>query len=180
MVYFNEIVIWLCINIEKTIPVLIITDLLFCIFVAMSNYRNSPCPVGYFCNEAVLEPTSCPDNGTYRNSTGAGSIEECFPCPRGYICPINATTSPLACLNGTFCPSGSVQPRLCQPGFYCPRSKYEIPCPPGFYCPLASSFYLHCPMGYYCDPLLLNGTGGVVKPSLCPKGVVFIRMLASI
>ena len=82
----------------------------------MSNFKISPCPVGFFCNEAIIEPTACPDNGTYRNSTGAGSIKECYACPKGYFCPFNATVSPIACLNGTFCPEGSVEPRICQPG----------------------------------------------------------------
>lgn len=84
----------------------------------MSNFKTSPCPVGYFCNEATIEPIACPENGTYRNSSGAASIEECFECPRGFYCPDNSTVSPIACLNGTFCPPGSVQPRICQPGRY--------------------------------------------------------------
>ena len=142
------------------------------LFPGMGDFRISPCPVGFFCNEAVIEPTSCPDNGTYRNSTGAGSVDECYACPRGYICPLNSTVSPIACLNGTYCPPGSAEPRICQPGFYCPRSMYQIACPAGFYCPLASSYPLQCPMGYYCDPTLSNGTGGVIKPSICPQGNV--------
>lgn len=146
----------------------------------MSDFSISPCPVGFFCNEAIIEATACPDNGTYRNSTGAGTIEECFACPRGFVCPFNATIAPIACLNGTFCPPGSVEPRKCQPGFYCPRSMYELPCPAGFYCPLGSSYHLQCPMGYYCDPTLLNGTGGVIKPSLCPKGNVDFQLNQSI
>ena len=146
------------------------------IFLAMGDFQISPCPVGFFCNEAIIKPTSCPSNGTYRNSTGAGSIEECFACPRGYICPFNATVSPIACLNRTYCPPGSVEPRICQPGFYCPRSMYELPCPAGFYCPLGSSYPLKCPLGYYCDPSLSNNrTGGVIKPTLCPKGNVTLK-----
>jgi hypothetical protein len=84
--------------------------------------------------------------------------------------------SPIACLNRTYCPPGSVEPRICQPGFYCPRSMYELPCPAGFYCPLGSSYPLKCPLGYYCDPSLLNNrTGGVIKPTLCPKGNVTLK-----
>ena len=68
----------------------------------MSDPEVSPCPVGYYCPEATWEPITCPP-GTYRDSTGAGNITDCFLCPAGYYCPdTNGTLAGIICDVGKY------------------------------------------------------------------------------
>lgn len=156
-------------------------------FVGTANYSTEPCPVGFYCLEATIKPTPCP-NGTYRDSHGARNITDCHLCPAGYYCPeTNGSIYGEACPNGTFCPPGSTAPRECMRGYYCNRSMSQMPCPPGYFCPNASSQPIRCPKGYYCDPKLncyndSNNEAGACEPKLCPNGklLVIVDILAGL
>jgi hypothetical protein len=95
------------------------------------------CAPGYFCpnatehdeliygDEGVVIGSSgskqspCP-GGTYRNTTKATTIEDCFGCPQGYYCPIDPT--------GASFPD----PLDCPVGHYClPEVDHPTPCPVG-------------------------------------------------
>lgn len=75
--------------------------------------------MGYYCERGTLQPVKCPP-GKYRAVLGGQSIDSCYDCEGGYYCPNYATTVPLACRNGTYCPKGSSEEEWCPPGFYCP------------------------------------------------------------
>ena len=51
------------------------------------------CPKGYYCVTGLDEPLPCPP-GTYSNSTGLVSADECRPCDGGMYCDGYALTSP--------------------------------------------------------------------------------------
>lgn len=71
---------------------------------------------------------------------------------------------PTVCVNGTYCPKGSISPTLCSPGFYCTaKSEKQIPCPAGFYCPGRSEYMYKCANGTYCPPQSAS-------PTKCPSG----------
>lgn len=140
-------------------------------FSGTADYTQNPCPVGYFCNEGVIEPQPCPP-GTFRNSTGAEDVAQCDACPAGFYCPLNGSDISFPCENGTYCPKGTVVPRLCEAGFYCPGARTMIPCPSGFYCPNATANRIPCPTGHYCpgnDNCTLT-EGGAISPTICPLG----------
>lgn len=102
------------------------------------------CANGTYCPSKSVQPTLCP-SGSYGSSRSANANESfacitcnpgyysvqglnnCFPCPAGYVCLGNTTTaSPLVTATDN--------------GFLCPQ---------GFYCPLKSSSATPCPMGTY-------------------------------
>lgn len=63
------------------------------------------CPQGYFCEEETTTPALCPD-GTFSNSYGLRSSDECIDCIEGYQCTGIATRS--ACDPGYYCPAKTV------------------------------------------------------------------------
>ncbi len=139
------------------------------------------CPSGYLCNKegiSDLTPFLCPimrycpagtnisipcPAGTFQNTTGAGSPDECKSCPGGHYCP-DQTPSPIVCKAATYCPPRSSSPTSCPGGYYCPaKTTYAISCPPGEYCPANSSRTYYCGRGTYCD-------GQNVLPTPCGNG----------
>lgn len=119
------------------------------------------CPEGFWCQNASIVPCL---SGTYRDVPGARSRQECFPCDGGYMCPDNATITPLPCPEAEYCPVGSVEPLECPGTFFCGVTT-EVPelCPGGYFCPNATDAPLLCPESRYCPP-------GVDRPYLCPRG----------
>jgi len=73
----------------------------------IDDYARHMCPVGHYCPTAgsTKDPIPCPV-GTYRNATGAISIDECWICPEGHFCSLGGTFA-LPCDSGYYCPSGS-------------------------------------------------------------------------
>ena len=123
----------------------------------------------------MLTPEPCPA-GTYRSETAGGNVTDCHICPAGNYCPLNASTAYIPCSNGSYCPNGTILPRFCVPGFYCPEAKVQIPCPSGFYCPAATPKRLPCPRGHYCPGVdnCTISTAGTVVPKICPAGKSYI------
>lgn len=81
---------------------------------SMSPYAGYKiCPRGYYCpNGTGLTWHKCPP-GTYSNTTGLQSADECLDCPPGKYCDgSNSTTFTGSCDAGYFCTSGvdSAQP----------------------------------------------------------------------
>lgn len=80
----------------------------------------------------------CP-KGTYRNQTGAGIVDDCWPCRAGYYCDLLGMTGPTdLCSPRYYCPdtakieSDSPSTHLCPAGFYCPRGTADpVACDPG-------------------------------------------------
>ena len=141
----------------------------------MGDYSSSPCPPGYFCENATRSLVACP-NGTYRDISGAKNIGDCFPCPAGYYCDKNATIGGVQCPSGTYCPAGTTLPTECMTGYYCNRSMTQEPCPAGYFCPNGSALPIKCPKGHYCDPrnhCYDNSSkidAGACYPRICPLG----------
>ena len=120
------------------------------------------CPKGFYCVTGSHMPQLCPP-GTYGNSTGLRSSEECLPCPGGYYCAGFGLPAPTG---------------LCDAGFFC-RSRATIPaptdgitgdiCPRGGYCPEGSTVQANCPLGTYG-----NSTGNRAKEDCvdCDPGLV--------
>ncbi|RUS80922.1 hypothetical protein EGW08_011303, partial [Elysia chlorotica] len=144
-----------------------------------------PCPVGQYCLKGN-GTAPCP-RLTYRDTTGAAVITDCFPCPAGFWCNYSgmADYSNNLCPPGYFCLEGD-EPRLCpagrmrdtpgainatdcplcRPGYYCPNdtdNTQGIPCRETFECPEGASIEIDCRPGYFC-----NGTTG--DPYICPGG----------
>ena len=98
--------------------------------------RNGPCPKGYYCPLGTQEPEKCPA-GTFRNTTGAASIEACYPCEPGSFCEYDGLVEP----------SG-----LCAEGWYCPANQMNskpsnFTCPEGHYCPEGTASPVECKRG---------------------------------
>ena len=93
---------------------------------------------GHYCIEGAVAPVQCP-SGTFRNTTGARSINECLDCQPGYYCGSYGLEKPSAkCEKGFYCPEGSKANvstpfgYQCSIGHYCPEgSAVPLPCPPG-------------------------------------------------
>lgn len=73
----------------------------------IDDYTRHMCPAGHYCPRAGSkeDPIACPP-GTYRNSTGAVDVDECWICPEGFFC-IEGSEYYEPCDAGYFCPAGS-------------------------------------------------------------------------
>ncbi|XP_046718698.1 zonadhesin isoform X3 [Silurus meridionalis] len=142
-----------------------------------SNVSSNPliCPEGYYCpNGSQLgRPVPCP-RGTYSNTQGLTSADECIVCPVGYFCGAHALVQPSGpCVPGFLCFLGATVPNptdnntgaLCPPGVYCQLGVREGDCSPGYYCDWGSSNPEQrlCPAGFYCP-------AGTDKPIACDPG----------
>ena len=87
-------------------------------FIQPCDWEAEPALIGI---KIFVLPTGIPVNEPfpYRCAAGLlGSHDEQYqlsalcqgPCPAGYTCPDSATTHPVLCVPGHFCPPGSVQP----------------------------------------------------------------------
>ena len=106
--------------------------------------KNGRCPTGHYCLEGTKAPAGCPP-GTFRNSTGARSVDECLDCTPGFYCKgynNSYVTGP------------------CAPGYYCPQgSRANVSKPHGYLCPSGHK----CPSGtadpQECEPGLSSSLG---------------------
>ncbi|KAG7471369.1 hypothetical protein MATL_G00123830 [Megalops atlanticus] len=146
------------------------------------------CPAGHYCPTGTVAPLPCP-LGTWSNSTGQKSPQECQPCPGGFYCASTGLTAPTgpcsggfyctqgavtpsptdgttggSCPEGHYCPIGTTQPVPCEPGTFITVTQATecSPCPPGWYC--VAGMMLLCPAGFYCP----EGTGQDWRA--CPEG----------
>ena len=107
----------------------------------------APCGSATFCLEGSAEETPCP-SGSYGTTPGQ-------PNPRcSAECPI-----------GTFCPAGSLLPRVCEAGSMCPEESTGLPspCPGGSTAPLGASSCATCAGGRV-------SSADLTACELCPVG----------
>ncbi|KAG8141531.1 hypothetical protein E2320_007142, partial [Naja naja] len=126
-----------------------------------TTVREYPCAPGHWCpsrKEAFL----CPP-GSYRTQPGAISLEDCLPCPPGFVCPD---------------PEKSGMPNVlglpCEAGYECPLgSSHPFQMPPwlSVWPPYrnATSVSSWCVYPYYCPP-------GSAQPQLCQAGYVALNV----
>ena len=95
----------------------------------------------------------CP-NGTF-SSTGQ---DKCTPCPVGYYCPSESTTSPVPCAVGTYAnETQSISCGDCPPGYSCKNtSDTPVLCADGTFSPGGRSECQVCPGGYRWDRTFVN------------------------
>jgi len=110
------------------------------------EFTTYPCPPGFYCPEATVNPTSCPAGTINPHYGGMSEAIDCRPCPSGEYCPSpNATEPEGPCDPAHYCPEGSTSPR-------------QIECPSQFYRVFPGARSLEdcalCPSGSYC----LNAT----------------------
>ena len=145
---------------------------------------GGPCPAGGYCDTGSYEAEPCPQ-GTYQNTTGSRTVDDCIACPIGYYCageaqpgvtgPCDAgfyctgkayTPQQFAAPAGYFTGVGYSAPEACDIGYYTPGPNYTecLSCPAGAYCPeQATDEYIGCPAGAYCEE-------GSYSYTLCPAG----------
>nr|XP_006824589.1 PREDICTED: multiple epidermal growth factor-like domains protein 11-like [Saccoglossus kowalevskii] len=141
----------------------------WCNDTGIVNYRQNPCPVGHYCERAMVYPEPC-TGGRMSTTTGRVSNEDCPLCTPGYYCPndtINVHGIP--CRPTYECPEGASIEVVCRPGHYCEGVTGDPPiCPGGYYCPLGSSFYTRCFFPKYCPE-------GSEVPVECPLGYMAVN-----
>ena len=107
-----------------------------------TSKSNDMCPHGHYCPIGSASPIPCPV-GTNSSSRGLLKESDCPSCVGGYYC--NNTGTILAvnkCVEGYFCPPGTVDPVNVETDLSCPR---------GSYCALGSWKPVECDAGYYQD-----------------------------
>ena len=67
------------------------------------------CPMGFFCPSQTQYGNQYPcSNGTFSNSTGLSTVDQCLPCSPGQYCGSTGLTQPTGnCSMGYFCGGGS-------------------------------------------------------------------------
>ncbi|XP_014845642.1 PREDICTED: uncharacterized protein LOC106919650 isoform X3 [Poecilia mexicana] len=126
------------------------------------------CPPGGYCPLASTSPIPCP-SGTFSNSSGLSSPEECVSCPPGFYCLGSNNTSPSGrCFPGFYCAGGSSSPiqNEVEEGFYSlVGAARPEPCPLGTFQPRrGAGSCVACQGGRLC-----NRTG-LSQPPVCPTG----------
>jgi hypothetical protein len=159
---------------------------------AAATTTGTDCNAGYYCEAGSTSGTSIPcPVATVRTTTGAGTLEECVACTKGYYCG-EATSVPTICPQGSYCVEGS------KTGVGCPIGTFGaslgltamatntgtsdtgcFDCFPGMYCSqvgLKAPDGL-CDMGYFCvskssTPNPTDGTTGnaCIAGGFCDMG----------
>lgn len=100
--------------------------------------KNGLCPKGHYCIAGTPSAQQCPP-GTFRNSTGAESVDQCLDCIPGWYCAGYGNAKPTD---------------LCDRGYYCPEfSRANNSKPTGYQCPVdykcvkGSANAVKCPEG---------------------------------
>ncbi|XP_016129048.1 laminin subunit gamma-2-like [Sinocyclocheilus grahami] len=133
------------------------------------------CPEGFYCpNETQSgNPVPCP-KGTYSDSLGLISAEQCLLCPMGHFCGSDGLSEPSGpCAPGFLCfvqatvpnPTDNSTGTLCPPGAYCLLGTRAGECSAGYYCDWGSNSPEQslCPASFYCPT-------GTHKPLACTAG----------
>ena len=146
-------------------------------FIQTCNWQKVPSLLGVFLYAMPIGevlradfPNPCPagilgsDDITYQ-----ASIDCAGPCPAGNYCPTKATTVPLTCGLGSYCPNGTVTPLPCPAGTYGGSAGLQsaadcTACPEGHSCAVGASTPTPCGPGSFA-----NGTNNVAC-SLCSTG----------
>ncbi|XP_077422977.1 uncharacterized protein LOC144052618 isoform X3 [Vanacampus margaritifer] len=154
----------------------------------LDGFSGSKCPLGHYCPAGTTAPMECPI-GSWSNSTGLHTHEDCQTCLAGFYCDRAGLSFPTGrciggyyclggavtptptdgmtggpCPEGSYCLEGSAEPKPCDPGTYVAvthATKCET-CLPGSYC-VTGTLHL-CPPGFYCP----ERTGFDLRS--CPEG----------
>ncbi|XP_028320851.1 uncharacterized protein LOC114474630 [Gouania willdenowi] len=154
----------------------------------LDGLSGSLCPPGHFCPKGTTSPEACPA-GSWSESLGLKSAEDCKPCLGGFYCDSAGLTKPSGlCSAGYYCRQGAITSAPtdgatggpCPEGHYCPVGTFQpVPCDPGTYVAVTGATYCEtcvagwhcvsgslflCPAGFYCP----EGTGFDLKS--CPEG----------
>eukprot|EP00965_Chrysotila_dentata_P101041 3337445-Pleurochrysis_carterae.AAC.13 len=108
------------------------------------------------------------------------------PCPAGTFCEAEASTATTVCPVGSFCPTGSIRPRLCPSATFGNATGLKseqdcTACPRGHTCTAGSSAPTPCPAGLFaangsfdrceeCDAGSVANDTGAWKCELCKEG----------
>ncbi|XP_051895661.1 uncharacterized protein si:ch211-286b4.4 [Pristis pectinata] len=71
-----------------------------------ASYLSHPCPLGYYCAEKTTLPVPCPP-GTYRNTSCAKHLRECYPCPENTFNHLYAQRACFQCGSTSYSGLGS-------------------------------------------------------------------------
>eukprot|EP00057_Strongylocentrotus_purpuratus_P010951 XP_011665425.1 PREDICTED: proprotein convertase subtilisin/kexin type 5 [Strongylocentrotus purpuratus] len=146
----------------------------YCSWKAVSSVSScgwlywSVCPPGGYCPAGTAFPANCP-LGTYSNSSGSKSPDDCIACDPGYYCAGDNNPEPTGpCNPGYYCTGGSgtsIQHEVPE-GHYSGSAAYKAePCERGTYTTARkSSSCLDCPQGAYCNE------SGTATPQPCLSG----------
>lgn len=103
------------------------------------NTTGSICPIGRYCEQNTLTPTSCTP-ASYGPFIGAKAATDCSECLEGYYCPgDNAAEAIVECEARYYCPRGSAAL----------DDGVVVESTPGHYAPTGSIIELECERGYY-------------------------------
>ncbi|GCC23266.1 hypothetical protein chiPu_0001660 [Chiloscyllium punctatum] len=141
-----------------------------------------PCGGGQYCaGESLTQPTGNCKAGFYcreRAVTAAPLQSSCSTCLRGRYCNQTGLVSPPFCIQGHYCPTGSILPIPCPVGYYLHQKGAEDItscklCDLGMYCSVVGLAAPEgpCQPGYYCT----SGSNTSVPVELsfgdvCPAG----------
>ncbi|XP_028816958.1 zonadhesin [Denticeps clupeoides] len=147
-----------------------------------SSAEEAPCPVGAFCPRGATTPVLC-ETGTFASATGNSHRGNCSSCPAGFVCQGQGTVQPKLCPQGHYCPSATSVPTQypCPAGTlrHLPGASSPLdcqPCPAGMFCahPGLSEPSGLCGKGYLCrsGASSPNGTDNSmsVEDNICPVG----------
>jgi len=89
--------------------------------IGSTSPREVTCTAGSYCEAGSAAPTVCP-TGTYTESVGTTSLDQCLDCPFGTYCAAGIRVTPNGCVVGYYCSPGSAvdMPVECQAGYECP------------------------------------------------------------
>eukprot|EP01022_Parablepharisma_sp_SALTPOND_P014589 TRINITY_DN199_c1_g1_i1.p1 TRINITY_DN199_c1_g1~~TRINITY_DN199_c1_g1_i1.p1 ORF type:complete len:4309 (-),score=431.50 TRINITY_DN199_c1_g1_i1:34-12960(-) len=143
-----------------------------------------PCPVGYYCLPGTDTPIKCP-KGYFGASPMLSSLDQCTECWSGRYCSQDGLTYPDGkCDPGYYCKARAIVPNpvdditgnLCPKGAMCPQgSAAGQPCSAGKYSNAkgltSDSDCSSCPAGSYCVGEVKAGvTGTCDEGYYCPSG----------
>lgn len=161
----------------------------------------TPCTAGGWCGYGSISATSCPP-GSYSNSSGYSSADNCTLCDDGMYCPTAGLRAPAAqCSPGYWCGRGNDIPNpvggtspvtrhsgsltvtiavggdVCPPGSFClAGSTAPVPCPNGTYYPFSGQGIscAMCPAGFWCGLGFATYNATPCVPGhVCPAGTAY-------
>ena len=143
------------------------------------------CPPGATCPVNSTNYQLCPV-GTYKSTTGGGSIVYCTPCnPGTYSLPgATSLTQCISCPAGSYCPGGADK-TACPAGTYnaatgatsltqcnlCPAGTYNVSTGS-----ISNTACIYCPDGSYSTAI---GATSSTTCSLCPVGTYSVPIISS-
>ena len=112
---------------------------------------QTTCGVGNYCEEGSTGQYQC-HPGTYANTTGTVSADQCKICPQGSYCGAGQV-DPTSCTDGNYCPTRTeLAVRTCGGGYQCNSANnyQQVACPENSFCPIGSSSPISCTTGQVC------------------------------